>query len=205
MKYIQTTLETYNYFLDKNKTNFLSKKLKLHVSKIPKYLRLDEIFDSKFDLIENVDFEISEYQHDIYDEKNYIYFFRLKNIDYRLDFVVIKEDNNKLNNVELLDKKFISISFSLKSSTDYNYDVPTELNNQYETMNYIIYLVNHFKSKIGDEYIFMFGDPIDNRKINIYEFIIKKCFLDYKIEKDYTSGFSNTDIGFYLIKKNNTW
>ena len=201
MKYIQTTLKTYNDFFNENNTNLLSKKLKLHVTKIPKYLKLDEIFDTDLNLVENVDFEVIEYPHQKYNEKNYIYYFKLKDVDYRIDFVIIKEDNEKLKNKKLHDKKFISISFSLKSTNEDDYDIPTELNNQYQVMNYIIYLVNHFKlNKIKSNYIFMFGDPIDTRKVNIYEFIVKQCFPDYKIKKDYTSGFPNTKIGYYLIK-----
>jgi hypothetical protein len=200
MKYIQTTLKTYNDFVFENNTDLLSNKLKLHISKTPKYLKINEIFDKKLNLIENIDFNVVEYDHPEYkDEKNYIYYFTLKDVEYRLDFVILKEDNKNLKHRELYDKKFISISFSLKNRTDDDYDIPTELHNQYETMNYIIYLVNNFKNKIGEDYIFMFGDPNDNRKFNIYEFIIKQCFSDYKILKDYTNGFYNTNIGYYLI------
>jgi hypothetical protein len=200
MKYIQTTLKTYDDFVLENNTDVLSKKLKLHVSKMPKYLKIDEIFDSNFKLVENVDFYITEYNHFKYkEEKNYIYSFTIKDIDYRLDFIVLRENNNNLKNAELYDKNFISISFSLKNRKSEDYDIPTELNNQYEVMNYIIYLINNFKDKINEDYIFMFGDPKDNRKFNIYEFIVKQCFPNYKIIKDYSSGFTNTNIGFYLI------
>jgi len=41
MRYIQTTLETYNDFFNENNTNLLSKKLKLHVTKIGYYLIKD--------------------------------------------------------------------------------------------------------------------------------------------------------------------
>lgn len=200
MRYIQTTLKTYNDYITENNTDILSSKLKLHVSSTPKYLKINEIFDKKLNLIENVDFYINEYKHPKYkDEKNYIYYFTLKNVDYRLDFVIIREDDKNLKHNKLHNKKFISISFSLKNATDDNYDTPTELNNQYEVMNYIVYLVNDFKNKIKDDYIFMFGDPKDIRKFNIYEFINKQCFPDYRILKDYTSEFNNTNIGYYLI------
>ena len=41
---------------------------------------------------------------------------------------------------------------------------------------------------------------LESLKVNIYEFIVKQCFANYKIKKDYTSGFPNTKIGYYLIK-----
>jgi len=45
----------------------------------------------------------------------------------------------------------------------------------------------------------MFGKPSDD-KIRMYEYFIKICFPDYKLVIDYTSGFPNTNIGYYLIK-----
>jgi hypothetical protein len=45
----------------------------------------------------------------------------------------------------------------------------------------------------------MFGKPSDD-KIRMYEYFIKISFPDYKLVIDYTSGFSNTNIGYYLIK-----
>jgi len=35
----------------------------------------------------------------------------------------------------------------------------------------------------------------------MYKYILVKCFPDYKIIKDFTSGFDTTTIGFYLIRK----
>lgn len=201
MDYIITSLKTYNNYISRYNTNNLSKKLKLHVSNIPNDLKINEIFNNELNLIEDIDFNIEKYKNFKYsDENNYIYYFELKNIKYRLDFVIIKEINENLTNKRLHNKKFISISFSLKESGIENYDIPTRLNNQYDVMNYIIFLINDFKNKINNDYIFMFGDPNDDRKVNIYKFIIKQCFSDYEIIKDYTSGFSNSNIGYYLCK-----
>lgn len=44
----------------------------------------------------------------------------------------------------------------------------------------------------------MFEKPSD-KKYTVYEYILEKCFPNYKIIKDFTSGFDNSSIGFYLI------
>ena len=198
MKYFKTSLKTYDLFVSKNNTDKLSKNLKLHTTITPRFLNLNELFDKKLNLIENKDFFIEKYKHTLYDnEYNYVYTFKIKNVNYRLDFVVLKEPNIK--NEELKNKNFISVSFSLKNVKDVDYDTPTKLDNQYDVLNYVIWIVNYFKNK-NKNYIFMFGDPKDDRKFNIYEYIILKCFENYKIVKDYTSNFNNTNVGFYLIQ-----
>jgi hypothetical protein len=201
LKYLKTSLRTYNLFVSENNTDKLSKNLKLHTTVLSKFLKIDEVFDKNINLIENKDFFIEKYKHEIYNEYNYIYTFQIKDVDYRLDFIILKEI--KTIDKKLKNKKFVSVSFSLKNISDVDYDTPTELNNQYDVLNYIIWLVNHFKDKINENYIFMFGDPKDDRKFNIYEYIILKCFKDYEIIKDYTSGFDNTDVGYYLINDKN--
>jgi hypothetical protein len=199
LKYLKTSLRTYNLFVSENNTDKLSKNLKLHTTVLSKFLKIDEVFDKNINLIEDKDFYIKKYKHEIYNEYNYIYTFKIKNVDYRLDFVILKEEK-KIINKKLKNKKFVSVSFSLKNINDVDYDTPTKLNNQYGVLNYIIWLVNHFKNKINENYIFMFGNPKDDRKFNIYEYIILKCFKDYEIIKDYTSEFYNTNVGYYLIK-----
>jgi len=198
MNYYKVSIFTYNEFLKEYKNNNLKKFHKIYTGKgIPKGLILNEIFD-KF--IEDVDFEIKTYQHPQYsNEKNTIYFFKTKNNnEYRLDFVILKEDNSNLQHKELYNKKFISIGFSRKDATSEDYDQLTNRNEQYDLFNRIIFLINNYKSTINNDYIFMFGEPND-KKFNIYKFILEKCFPNYKIIKDYTSGFNNSKLGFYLI------
>lgn len=208
MKYLKTSLYTYNEFIKEYKTNRLEKNLKIYGSTYPpKYLNLKEIFDSNLKLIEGEDFVIKKLKHPEYEnEYNFIYVFKTKDkIEYRLDFVVLKEDNKNLKNEILHDKKFISVAFTLNNISAEDYDEVTLKNNQYEVLNCVIYLVNHFKNMEKNNYIFMFGKPNVEQKFNIYKYIIEKCFPDYKILKDFTSGFDKTNLGFYLIKtkKNN--
>ena len=208
MKYIKTSIFTYNEFINEYKTNRLSKNLKIYGSTYPpKYLDLNEIFDSNLKLVEGEDFIVQKIKHPEYEnEYNFIYVFKTKDkTEYRLDFIVLEEDNKNLKNEILHNKKFISVAFALYNATSDNYDEVTLKNNQFEVLNCVIYLVNHFKNTIDDSYIFMFGDPILKEKIDVYNYIIYKCFPEYKILKDFTSGFDKTNLGFYLIKidKNN--
>jgi len=202
MIYYKTTLYTYNEFLKENKTNRISKNEKIEfVSGLPKFLKIekiDEIFDSK---LSELEFKESKYAHDLYqDEENIIYYFKSKtDIEYRLDLVILIEKNTSLKDVRLHNKKFISVSFSLANSNNLNYDTPTNLNELYDVMSRIRYLIELNEYKTKDNYVFMFGKPSDD-KIRMYEYFIKICFPDYKLVIDYTSGFPNINIGYYLIK-----
>ena len=58
--------------------------------------------------------------------------------------------------------------------------------------------------------IFTYNEFVNEYKTNrlsknLKIYIIQKCFPEYKILKDFTSGFDKTNLGFYLIKidKNN--
>lgn len=200
MNYYKVSLFTYNEFLKEYKSDNLARFHKIYYSKgIPKGMKIDEIFDAEY---KNVDHTISEYPHPEYDnEFNYTYHFDSKNGNsYRLDFVILMEDNNNLVNKILHDKKFISVGYSLSDRNDKNYDDPTNLEEQYDLLGRIIFLINEFKKNINEEvYTFMFGKPSD-KKYSMYKYILDKCFPDYKIIKDFTSGFDNTTIGFYLIR-----
>jgi len=201
MNYYKVSLFTYNEFLKEYKTDNLARFHKIYYSKgIPKGMKIDEIFDTEY---ENVDYTISKYLHPEYkNEFNYTYHFDSKNGNsYRLDFVTLIEDNSNLVNKILHDKKFISIGYSLSDRNDKNYDDPTNLEEQYDLLGRIIFLINEFKKNINEKfYTFMFGKPSD-KKYSMYKYILVKCFPDYKIIKDFTSGFDTTTIGFYLIRK----
>jgi hypothetical protein len=199
MKYILTTLKTYNDYVKDNNTDKLSDYYKLHTPVINKYLKINEIFDKELNLDRNKDFFIQKYISSNGYE-NYIYYFNVNNIEYRLYFVFFKNDE-KENNIELNNKIFISVSFGLKESNDVTYDNLTNKHEQYKVINYVISLIKLFKNNIDEnKYVFMFGNPKDSRKLDIYEFIIVKYFPDYKIIKDKTSAFPNTNIGYYLLK-----
>lgn len=202
MIYYKATLYTYNEFLKENKTNRISKNEKIDIgSGAPNFLKIqkiDEIFDSKLDKLE---FKEVKYGHEKYqEEENLVYYFKSKSdIEYRLDLVILIEKNEDLKDSRLHDKKFISVSFSLANSNNLNYDTPTNFNELYDVMSRIRYLIELNEYKIKENYVFMFGKPSDD-KIRMYEYFIKVCFPDYKLVIDYTSGFPNTNIGYYLIK-----
>ena len=201
MIYYKTSVFTYNEFLKENKTNRISKTEKIisDGSGVVKYLKIDklgEIFNSN---VEKLDYTKETYVSES-GEENIIYFFdSIKGNKYRLDLVILKEDNDNLKDTRLHDKKFISVSFSKFDATEEDYDNPTNKYELYDVMSRIKYLIKLNEYKTKDGYIFMFGKPIEN-KINIYENFIKVCFPDYRLIKDYTSGFPNTNIGYYFIK-----
>jgi hypothetical protein len=202
MIYYKTTLSTYNEFVKENKTNRLSKTEKIkYDTGVVKYLKIkkiNEIFDKE---INSLEYNIEIYKHPVYEnEENITYFFNSeKNNKYRLDLVILNEDNINLKDDRLHDKKFISVSFSKFDATEDNYDKETNLYELYDVMSRIRFLVRLNEYKLENNYIFMFGRPSEN-KINMYEYFIKTCFPDYKLIKDFTSGFKWTNIGYYLIK-----
>lgn len=195
----KTSLYTYNEFFKENKTNRLSKNEKLEqpgagVVNFLNVEKIDEIFDSKIDKLEYDEKAIDRVHGDI------TYFFKSKsNTEYRLDLVILFERNKDLKDKRLHNKRFISVSFSLSNSNYENYDDQTNLNELYDVMSRIRYLIQLNEYKTNLSYVFMFGKPAEN-KINMYKYFIKICFPDYKLVVDYTSGFPNTNVGYYLIK-----
>lgn len=195
----KTSLYTYNEFIKENKTNRLSKNEKLEqpgagVVNFLNVEKINEIFDSKIDKLEYEEKAIDRVHGNI------TYFFKSKsNTEYRLDLVVLLERNKDLKDKRLHNKRFISVSFSLSNSNYENYDDQTNLNELYDVMSRIRYLIQLNEYKTNLNYVFMFGKPAEN-KINMYKYFIKICFPDYKLVVDYTSGFPNTNVGYYLIK-----
>ncbi|MCK9445988.1 hypothetical protein M0Q50_03750 [bacterium] len=191
---------------------------------IPYDLKINEIFDGDYQKKIN---NPVKYKSKIIGEFNYEFNFKTKNDnEYRLDFVKLEEiqpneiKKQELNKIEneikknsdnpcfykqyihderLIDKVFISVSFSIIDATEIDYDIKTKRNESIDVLENVMHIVKYFM-KNNNEYIYMFGDPNDNEKIKVYNLIIQKCFSDYEIICDYTSGFKNTNIGYYLIK-----
>lgn len=198
--YYSVSLYTYNEFLkENNNSNRINKFSKIQCHKgIPKYLVLNEIFET-----DNIDinFTLQEIDHpEFIGYKNSIYRFGTKkNNDYRIDFVFLKENNKDLKDPRLHNHYFISIGFSPNNATIDTYDELTKKREEFEVLTNVIYILKEYK-KTHKYDIFMFGDPNEQKKLSIYEYIIEKCFPDYKLIIDYTSGFDKTNIGYYLIK-----
>ena len=162
MKYIRTSLFTYQNYVKEHQTNRLSKKLKLQTNLKPFYLELRQIFDTQLELKAGEDFEVEKIKHLQYPEEfNYKYTFSTTHNTYRLDFIILDEDNANLNHEVLKDKKFVSISFAPAQANTLDYDLPTNKQEQYEFLNRVIFLINHFQQKLSPEYLFMFGDPMN--------------------------------------------
>lgn len=197
----KVSFRTYQDFIKENHTDKLSPYERIYSGdSLPNGINLpilNEIFDSKVDKL--------DYREDSYDgnyQKNWTYYFDSKNGNhYRLDMVVLIEDNDILKDARLHNKIFISISFSLADANLENYDDETSFDEIYDLMSRIKYLIDIHKNKITDNYVFMFGQPERDEKIDLYKYFIKICFPDYRLIKDRTTHFSKTNIGYYLIEK----
>jgi hypothetical protein len=203
MIYYKTTLHTYNKFIKEYKTNRLSKNEKLEdpTSGVVKFLKLEKIKEIFNYRINSLDYKEEKYKHPEYEaEENITFFFKSKsNTEYRLDFVILIEGEENIKDRRLKGKKFISVSFSLSNSNYEDYDKQTNLDEIYDLMSRIRYIIELNEYRVKDDYVFMFGKPSDN-KIKMYQYFIKICFPDYEIIKDYTSGFPTTNVGYYLLK-----
>jgi len=199
--YCYVSLYTYNEFLkENNNSNRINKFSKIQCHKgIPKYLVLDEIFET--DKI-NLNFTLQEIDHPKFlGYTNSIYRFKTKKSnEYRIDFVFLKEDNKNLKDNRLHNRYFISIGFSPNNATIDTYDELTKKREEFEVLTNVIYILKEYKKNHSND-IFMFGDPNEQKKLDIYQYIIEKCFSEYKLIIDYTSGFNKTNIGYYLIKE----
>ena len=205
--HLRVSFETYNQYLTENKNNRLSKFVKIYPPSNfpPKYTNINEIFDTEYEDVKYEDFILPNDNPNYDNKMNYKYIFKSnKGNEYRLDLVYIKElDESKLKHEELKDKEFYSISYSLNNRNKDNYDDLTGEYEIYDLISRIKYLLNEFIKKYEiDEHniIFMFGDPNVEYKLDMYKYLIIKCFKDYRIVVDYTSGFDNTNIGYYLLK-----
>jgi hypothetical protein len=103
-----------------------------------------------------------------------------------------------LHDDRLTGKTFVSISFSTVDASPETYDKKTNRNEENEVLNKVLYIISKFYKK-NPNYIYMYGDPNDDAKIRVYEFMIMKCFPGSTIICDYTSGFPSTNIGYYII------
>ena len=193
MRYYYSTIETYSKFIKRYNTNRISKFEKLSYHK--KLPIANEIFNSEID---HMDFKLSkkDSQH-INDDYDYIYYFKSKNNnEYRLDLIKFKED--KVRNKELLNKTFISISYTIVGRTESDYDERTNIHEQYDLLMRVKFLLKDFKNKyLKSDEIFMFGKTEDE-KYDMYKYIIKKCFPDCTLIIDYTSLFDEYT-GFYIL------
>jgi hypothetical protein len=188
--------KTYEQFIKDYKNNRLSKfeRITCRDKKV-----LNEIFNTK---IEKLDFKLDKIQNDEYiDLINYKYTFKsAKNNEYIFEIEKFKEDNNLLKNEILHNKIFLNMSFTIADNTIDNYDKETYLNEQFDVMNRIVFLLDNFKDNYfnKDNEIFMFTTK-SLKKQHMYEYIIEKYFSNYKIIKDYCNR-AETNIGYYLIE-----
>lgn len=131
-------------------------------------------------------------------EDNYEYRFSTqRGHRYRVDFVKLKE-NDGVMDPRLLERTYVSVSFSKADATPDDYDIPTDRDEEFEVLGKVLFIIDLF---VGEHpsYVYMFGDPQDDRKMNVYQYVIAKNFKDRELVVDHTTGFPHTKVGYYLF------
>jgi hypothetical protein len=185
--------ETYKKYYESYNSYKIDNNSYIQCTKFEKMFKLNEIFDRKLE----TEYTIHKQINNITGFEDIYYLFKTKsNTEYRLDLIPI-EDNT------IIYPKFISVSFSLSKnnpidSTPIDYDKLTDKNEMMELMSRILYLMDIFEKDYGNN-IFMIGYSDNNKKMNIYEYLIRIVFKDYRLEKIKTDIFPG-GYSLFMIK-----
>lgn len=189
MKYIKTTIESYNKYLESYHTDKISKDERLYCSPFSHNHPLYEVEyhpkNTKINLLKN--------------NKDYKFIFNTtSNNEYRLDLVEIKAES-KWNNL-----LHYSVSFTLSDRTNTDYHELTMLKELYELFDRIMYLLVHFIKNVNKDVVFVIGNPFDKRKDLLYMDFIEsfKKYGDIEIYKDKSTFFGSeldgSDWAYYI-------
>lgn len=176
MKYIKTTIESYNLYITENKTDKISKDERLYCSNFSPNHPLYEITYNPLKTNYNILTSNNDYK---------ILFKTNSNTEYKLDLIKIKSES------KWEDLIHYSISFSLSNSNSDNYHELTMLKELYELFDRIMYILLDF---INDKkIIFVIGNPFDKRKNILYMDFIESFRKHKNIEiiKDQLSFFGS--------------
>jgi hypothetical protein len=189
MKYIKTTIESYNKYLENYHTDKISKDEKLYCSP----------FSSNHPLYE-VEYHPKNTNINLYKNNNdYKFIFETNSQnEYRLDLIEIKPES-KWNNLI-----HYSVSFTLSDRNTSNYHELTMLKEIYELFDRIMYLLIYFVNNINKDVVFVIGNPFDKRKDLLYMDFIEsfKKYDKISIYKDKSSFFGSvldgSDWAYYI-------
>ena len=203
MNYIYTKTEHYRMFYEKNKTNRLSKFVKIlpesekmNLFKITSgYKTNEEIFNNSIETKYNIE-KLKENLFKITFETN-------SNTKYRLDIHVIDEVNGIVNHIAFTeyDSKYDIIPNNSKDFNEYeeSYNKPTNRNEMIELMNRIHFIL---KDIIDRNYInnnlFCIGGTEIESKNNIYEYSLKVIVGKNGFDKLKTNIYPNVGWGLYF-------
>lgn len=202
VNYIYTKSEHYKMFYEKNKTNRLSKTVKLLpetdkmnlFKKTSEFKFCEEIFNNPIE----TDYNISKIR------ENFIRidFMTKSKSYYRLDIHVINEINGIVNHISFTkyDTKYDIIPDNIKDFDEYeeSYNRPTERYEMIELMNRIHFILNDMvvKSHISNK--FCIGGTEIESKNKIYEYSLKIIVGDGGFEKLKTDIYPRSGWGLYF-------
>lgn len=202
MKYLYTKTEHYKTFYKNNKTDRLSKLVKIlpesekmNLFKISLgYKTNEEIFNKSIETKYNIE-KIKENFSKITFKTN-------SDIEYRLDIHVVDEVNGIVNHIAFSenDSKFDTIPDNSIDFNEYeeNYNKPTKHHEMIELMNRIHFIL---KDVIDKNYItnsFCIGGTEIEGKNNIYEYSLKVIVGKNGFNKLKTNVYPNTGWGLYF-------
>jgi hypothetical protein len=203
MKYIYTKTEHYKMFYEKNKTNRLSKFVKIlpesekmNLFKITSGYKVnEEIFNKSI----KTKYDIEELKESFFK----IIFKTNSDIEYRLDIHVIDEVNGIVNHIAFTenDSKFDTIP---DNSTDFDeyeksYNKPTKYHEMIELMNRIHFILKDIieKNYITNNLFCIGGTEIESKN-NIYEYSLKVIVGENGFDKLKTNIYPNIGWGLYF-------
>ena len=203
MKYIYTKTEHYKMFCEKNKTNRLSKSVKIlpesdkmNLFKITSGYKVnEEIFNESI----KTKYDIEELKQNFFK----IIFKTNSDIEYRLDIHVIDEVNGIVNHIAFTenDSKFDTIPNSSIDFDEYekNYNKPTKHHEMIELMNRIHFILKDIidKNYINNNLFCIGGTEIESKN-NIYEYSLKVIVGKNGFDKLKTNIYPNVGWGLYF-------
>ncbi len=203
MKYIYTKTEHYKMFCEKNKTNRLSKSVKI----LPESDKMNLFkITSGYKVNEEIFNESIETKYDIEELKENFFKIIFKtnsDIEYRLDIHVIDEVNGIVNHIAFTenDSKFDTIPNSSIDFDEYekNYNKPTKHHEMIELMNRIHFILRDIidKNYINNNLFCIGGTEIESKN-NIYEYSLKVIVGNNGFDKLKTSVYPKTGWGLYF-------
>ena len=202
MNYLYTKSEHYKKFYEKNKTNRLSKSVKIlpETDKMNLFKKTsgfkvnEEIFNNPIE----TDYNINRIRENFLR----IEFKTKSESSYRLDIHIIDEVNGIVNHISFTeyDIKYDNIPNNIKDFDEYeeSYNKPTERNEMIELMNRIHFILNDlvFTNNISNK--FCIGGTEIESKNKIYEYSLKIIIGNDGFEKLKTDIYPKSGWGLYF-------
>ena len=201
MKYLYTKTKHYKIFVERNKTNRISKDIKIlpesdkmNLFKLSLNINEEEIFNNplvtKYDIFK------------LNDKFKKITFNSNSDTYYRVDIHTITESNGIVNHISFTEdnSKFDSIPNNQEDFQSYedSYNKPSNKNEMIEVLNRIHYILNDLVNKNIIINKFCIGGTNIKEKNNIYEYFLKIIVGNDGFEKLDTEVYPTIGWGLYF-------